>query len=186
MAEIYATADQILASWPGLPTAGRDDLVEDANAAVRDWLRRDILLADRVERYNGPGLPELFLRARPVVSIDRVSIDDWGDQASWTVDPAVGVLYLGGRRGDPRFATRWPRGVQNVEVAYSAGLAAVPPPVRRAVVLTAQRLYEAGEKTGYMTSESIGDYSYTLADGLHAVPDVAQGLLVRYQEGPLF
>lgn len=186
MAEVYATADQILASWPGLPTAGRDDLVDDANAAVRDWLRRDILIAARIERHNGKGLPELFLRVRPVRSIDRVTIEGWGDQADHTVDPEAGILYLGFRRGDPRFGARWPAGVQNVEVAYTAGFETVPFPVRRATAMTAQRIFEMGGRSGLLKSESLGDYSYTMADGQHAVPDLAQGLLARYQEGPLF
>lgn len=190
MAEAYATDADVLAAWPGLaalPAEERAALVADANAAVRDHCGRDLLLAARTERYSGRNRGRIWLAVRPIVEVSAVSIDGIGelsydDGEGWAWDPETGALYRGPARTDPRHAPWFPFGTRNVEVAYTAGYDPVPPPVRRAAVLTARRLHDQGRQSGVYKSESIGDYSYTLADGQPVVSGFAASLLRRYRE----
>lgn len=187
MPETYATLAEVLAAWPDLgkrtPEA-QQQLVDDANAAVADVLQREILLAERVEAHDGRNRSRLHLRVTPVSSVDAVEVDgrelDPDDGRAWTFNPRTGALVRGDGRGDPRFAKWWPRGTQNVRVTYTAGHDPVPRPVRRAVVLVAKALDASTTAVGPYKSESLGDWSYTLADGSPAVPDAAWDLLRDY------
>ena len=185
MPETYATAAEVLAAWPGLAAideAEQAELIAVANAAVNDALRRDVLLAERTERHSGRNRSRIWLKVRPVVAVASVAIDGIGAVDEYRLDPETGELVRGPNRGDPRFGPWFPRGVRNVEVVYTGGYDPVPPPIKRAVILTARRIHDAGGVSGVYASESIGDYSYTLGDGSSAVPDAALRLLRPYRD----
>lgn len=192
MPEVYATVEEVLASWPGLSKyaeQARQDLVDDANAAVRDHLNRELLLAERTEWLSGRNRPRLHLSVTPIVSVDALAIDgvdqDPAEGRAWTFDPRTGALYRGDGRGDPRFARPFPRGVRNVVATYTAGYDAVPGPVRRATILAARALHDLAAASGVYQFEMIGNYSYSLGKGVGAVTDAARDLLANYKASPL-
>lgn len=172
MPEVYALKDEVLAAWPGLAKlaeAEQDAIVADANARVRDLLKRDVLLGPRVDVLSGRAHGRLWLAAPAIASIESIAVngqvlDDQGG-AAWTFDPDTGALLRGDGTSDPRFAPWWPKGFRNVRVEYTAGYDPVPGMIRRATIAVARGLDAALKTLGPYKSESIGDYSYTLADG---------------------
>ncbi|MDG3003243.1 hypothetical protein [Paludisphaera mucosa] len=188
MPETYADLATVLLAWPGLAT-GRDPIeqqaiVDDANAAVRDFVDRDLLMAERTEVLSGRGTARLWLSVKPVLSVDAVSLwgspIDGGPGEGWDFDPDSGCLVRGRRLSAVRFGPKWPAGFRNVSVRYTAGYDAVPGAVRRATILAARALHAMAESAGPYKSESLGDWSYTQADSKPFLRDAA-GLLLPYR-----
>src|SRR4051794_7015573 len=126
MADLIAAAD-VTAAVPAL-AASPDlaDLIADASAAVEDYCGREFQgVAAATETYDGTGLARLFLARRPVVAVTAVAIDgtalDNTDGQAWSSDPDTGELRRGPGHSDVAFPARFPAGLRNVSVAYSAG-----------------------------------------------------------------
>lgn len=193
MPEIYVTEDEAAAAWPGLlklPESERTALIADASAAVRDHCRRDLARAVRTEILDGRNRPRVWLSVRPVAEVLAVSINgealDNADGEAWTVDAGTGELLRGPGRGDPWFAPAFPTGKGNVVVEYDGGFDPIPGPVKRATILTLRRFAEAARASGVYRSESIGDYSYTLADDARSpISDFVANMLAPYVAGGL-
>lgn len=191
--EIYVTEAEASAAWPGflkLPADERTALIEDASAAVRDFCRRDLLLAVRTEIHDGRNRPRIWLAVQPVAAVTDVRVN--GESiaspagSGWTVNALTGELVRGGGRGDSWFAPWFPAGKGNVEVEYEAGFDPIPPPVRRATILTLRRFAEAARASGVYRSEAIGDYSYALAeDARSPISDFVADMLGHYVAGGL-
>lgn len=186
--ETYVTPDQVAAAWPAfakIPTAEQTDLIAAASAAIQARVRRTLGMQTHVEVHSGRNRPRIWLRVRPVVAVSQVTVDgdplDDSQGTAWTFVAETGELVRGDGLGDSRFAPWFPAGVGNVVVTYAAGYDPIPADVRRATILTVQALHAASALSGAYKSESIGDYSYTLNDGLvDAVPPVAARLVSRY------
>lgn len=196
-AEIYVSADQVVAAWPAfaqLPAAEQADLIAAGSAAVRAYVGRDLLDATRVEFHDGRNQSRIWLAVRPVRQVAEVLVNanplDNADGLAWTFAPESGCLVRGPGLVDPRFAPWFPAGFRNVRVTYSAGYQdfELPAEVRRASILTIQALRAAAARSGAYRSESIGAYSYTVNDDElgRIVPPVARGLLSRYRTDELY
>ena len=77
----------------------------------------------------------------------------------------------------------WRVGQGNIRVAYTAGFAFVPDDVARATDQVAAWMYLSRDKVGILTSETLGDYAYTV--GLRqGAPEIgeARSILARYRE----
>lgn len=194
------TQDQIAAIgkpfgpvYSALADSERAALITDASAAVESFCRRTFGQQSYVETYDGRNLPRVWLRQLPVIAVAAVSVNGevldntYGD--AWSFDSGTGELRRGSGHDDVRFAAWFPAGRGNVQVTYTAGYLEIPPAVQRATILTVRYLYELGRKDWLAQSESIGDYSYTLAQtaltGAMLPPHVA-GLLADwvYDDGP--
>lgn len=74
-------------------------------------------------------------------------------------------------RGLDNLATEYDRGHGNIKVSYTAGYSSVPSDLELAATLIVQRLRQAGQMGQQISSESIIDYSYSLAAAGKGVPD---------------
>lgn len=110
------------------------------------------------ETYDGPGSARLFLRIRPIVSVQSLTVDGVAIPASTAVTipgfvidspgksigirsgfggpgPGGGALTVGFAylRNRQRSTWSFSEGIQNVQVTYSAGYSATPPDIEMAV-----------------------------------------------------
>ncbi len=168
---------------------------------VAKYLGRTLPSASYTHYFDGHGRRELFLNQRPVTAVSSVKIDptgygghgtdafdsdsaialgeDWIPERSDAGESNRGVLlHLGGG---------WPVGVQNIKVAYTAGYSAIPQDVINAVHVLAAEVYTQAGKGGKLQSETLGQYSYSLAignalDGSDAELATARAALAAYRE----
>lgn len=89
-----------------------DDLIAAAQAEMEvKHGRRLEYQSSIVEKYNGQGEAQLFLKCYPVVSVTQVKVDGTVlNSTNYDIDPEKGILY-----------GCWEEGFQNIEVTYSAG-----------------------------------------------------------------
>jgi hypothetical protein len=148
--------------------------------------RNGFLSETTTELYDGNNAPRVWLRRTPVTAVTAVTVNGfavdntYGD--GWTFRPDTGELRRGTGQVDQRFAWWFPKGLQNVEVTYTAGYSSVPADVVRAVLILVKHLADSSKVTGLFQSEKLGDYSYTLAD-LASVefPPLADKILQNYE-----
>lgn len=171
MADLITTAD--VAAVPELSVLiGRADLASMITL-VSDLVETEVgrplsqaTLTD--ELYDGGGLPRIWLRRTPVSSVTAVKINgtalDNTDGEAWTIQAQTGRLTLGPGSDDSTFAPRFPRGSGNVAVSYVGGPSPIPERVKRACLAMLKYAVDAVRRSGNYKSESIGDYSYTLAE----------------------
>ncbi len=124
-----------------------------------------LLVTEEVtEQLDGADSERLILSSRPVVSITGVWVSEARDftdsnklaATACVVYSRIGIL----RRVD---GDDFPEGAQNVKVTYRAGYGeTAPADLKEGIVVLAAALYGQIGKEG-VQSETIGDYSYTLA-----------------------
>jgi hypothetical protein len=164
------TVDDVLACRELAALATRADIGDLMSAVSRRIERRAgrcFGLAYRIATLDGKGLPRLYLPARPIVSINSVTIggievENTGGDA-WTFDADTGRIELGAGRSDGRFAGRFPRGSGNVVIAYTGGLDPVPADIKQAALALLKFVVTGKRHSGQFISGSLGDESYELA-----------------------
>jgi hypothetical protein len=174
----------------GFP-ASEDDLytflIASASAVIEKITKQKFEETEVTEQLDG-GFAELILRYRPVSSVE--SVKDFADpdnpitldaDTDYTLYPERGYLVKV-ERGSAvpgeftgtfglelliPIGPIWAGGVKRWEVAYTAGEAAgVPADIKQAAIqLIAFYAAMAEQSGGAFQSETIGDYSYTLASG---------------------
>ena len=179
MADLVTTAD-VLSAWSdfgNLSTTEQAALVSVASAAVEAYCDRTFTAATYTDRIDGTNQPSVWLKVTPITSVTSVTLDGAAITASdYSLDTVTGQLWRGSwGSGEPSQRACWPSGVGNLVVVYVAGYATIPDLVKRATILTVKRISEAD--SGGLTMERLGDYSYTLADGGHIIPDPAKMML---------
>jgi hypothetical protein len=187
----------VLSAWPGfanLPAYEQASLLNVASQRILDWTHRRFASTLLTELYDGHNTATLWLRTTPVITVVSVTIFfnnfdptqgyqiDNSTGEGWTLYPNTGKLVRGPALGTERFNIWWPKGTQNIQIAYWAGLAAVPDPVIRATVFMVRYLHEQIKVSGIYAGESIGDYSYSLAaaSARLGLPDHVVDLLQGY------
>lgn len=98
-------------------------LITSCSAFIQNYISRPIAPATYNETYNGSGGQEQFLRNRPIIKVNALSIAGVGILPSsppstgygWMND-ATSVYFIGGA---------FPRNIQNVVVNYDAGFQSV-------------------------------------------------------------
>lgn len=94
------------------------------------------------------------------------------DLTEFWVDRDAGIIsfketpYLSGWSPSLSGTLRMPAGFQNIAVEYNAGYATIPDDLDILCREMAQQAFQASQKDVSVTSESLGDYSYSLADQL--------------------
>jgi hypothetical protein len=198
-------------SWRGI-TGTADDTFIDlilgwVSNDIRDYCSRDgtngFESATRTEYYSGPDDAIIQLRERPVTSITSVTQTYAGgqsvvlDSSTYRVDADSGLLsridvarnrfasynatYLG-QGGDFKPSPRFEEGFNNFTVVYVAGYATIPGALQKACCLLADMLFNGRGRDMAVQSETIGQYSYTLADQKR-VDDIRISLLRGYVTG---
>ena len=201
--EQLATADEVTAIWSGfakIPAPAQQALINTSSKKIIGFVRRPgFAPVMRDELYDGTNTSTLWLKMRPIITINQITVNgeviDNSDGLAWTVNTKTGQLVRGHtlglipNQGDPRFHRWWPRGTQNIEVQYWAGFAAVPDDVKMAIAFYCQFLRAQLAAPGVFISESIGDYSYTIdrAATKFGIPISVLDLILEYvqDDGPL-
>lgn len=159
-----------LKAWiPGL-TGTSDDLalsrlISATSAQFNAYLSRSLLTASYTESYDGKDTASMILANFPITAVSSLSIDGipipaaplptpTGPQPAGYVFTAKMLSLVGG--GYPFGASyRFTRGYQNVQVAYTAGLAAVPFDIEQACIEYCAIRYSERQRIG-QKSKSLG------------------------------
>lgn len=138
--------------------------------------------------YRDDGAASVTARLRRLGGISSASTGGGlgGDYGWWPGLGAgawqtAGPLWMNGR-----VAAAWPVGHGNVKVTFTAGYSSVPADLADAVNQIAIFRYSYRKMAGPMQSESLGDYSYSLA-ALNNEPmlGTARSILAGYRELPI-
>lgn len=158
--------------------------------AVRSYLDQEINFAENsVEWHSGHGYlhDRIRLRQRPVTAVSEVRIDVVAGSTGTVLDPAnYNVRDSFVVRIDGGYFTA---GNDNIKITYDHGWvvpptsqsAAVPADIRLVALSSARRVYSAvgtNDAAGSKQSETIGDYSYTIAAGITNSASSAAELLM--------
>ena len=163
------TTSEVSAQWAGfasLDSLAQARLIEAATSAIERYCRRSFASEEVTEYISGNGTSRIWLDRRPVVEITSVTVNDVSldntANAAWVLDPLTGTLTRGTGQHDSQLAMHWPRGTRNIVVVYTGGFSPVPSDVKLAAVTLVKHLNDAATKTGILSSENIGAYSYVL------------------------
>lgn len=168
--EQLAQPADVLAAWPAfgaLPASEQASLLSTASQRILSHCRREgFAQAGVTDVLDGTGLARVWLTRKPVITISTVTINgvavDNTTGSAWSFNSRTGELRRGDGYSGINFAMRYPLGRGNVVVAYWAGYVAVPDPVVRATIWAVRWLSDQLKVSGIYSSESIGDYSYSL------------------------
>jgi hypothetical protein len=145
-----------------------------ASAFVISALNRNLLQASYTETRNGHGGDRLPLYQYPVTAVSSVTID------GVAIPPAPGPLASGYVFDEAMVYLRgycFSRGVQNVVIAYTAGLADVPFDIAQATVEIVAVKYKRRQNIEVSGKTLNGEtISFTQAD----VPASAKSVLQNY------
>lgn len=158
------------------------------------------------EAYDGNDSEFIVLNQYPVTALSAVKLkDDAGNTTTYETtdyryEAANGRLYrLGAVRGryvtdtfgatvNPEFGVYpcWPGGFQNILVTYTAGYSSMPADLQMAMYMLVDVLFSetiGGTKTldASITSETLGDYSYTRAHREMNTNVMLQGLVNQFR-----
>lgn len=162
--------------------------VDSANAFIINYLNRDIEeTAYTDEVYDGPGTPALVLRQYPLISVEEVLVNGEAETESTDVTDTEGYYIKSYDNGILYNRAFWDRGRGIIQVSYTAGYTTIPGDLKHASLAVAGYFRNMGNKTG-VRSESLGSYSYSIANELAAmgsdltIPDVVvKNILDRYR-----
>jgi hypothetical protein len=169
-----------------LPNQGNNDdvtlqsLISNASLQVLQYIERPHILSSVLgpltENYDGNDSDRLLPRNFPIISVSSVSIDGVSIQAA-TTPTTAGYLWDGRRillRG-----FRFCRGVQNVQLSYSAGYPSVPLDLKQAAIeafaLTYRQRVRIGEKSNSMSGQ------VTIAFDMSDVPPRSLAVFSQYR-----
>lgn len=188
--------------YPDSDDALVQDLIDRASAMIESYTKRKFESASYTEFLDGGGV-DLIVKERPIQSV--ASIRDFADPNNpITVDADDYTVYES--RGYIRYSTQgygngiladystrdtlpvaervWTFGAKRWEVQYTGGYTEIPLDIQQATIWLVGSLKEQIETGGTYASESLGDYSYTLADSLKTtgMPANVMQVLNNYRE----
>ena len=155
-------------------------LITNASLQVLQYIDRPHILSSVLgpltENYDGNGSDRLLPRNFPIISVSSLSIDGVAVQAA-TTPTTAGYLWDGRRillRG-----FRFCRGLQNVQLSYSAGYPSVPLDLKQAAIeafaLTYRQRVRIGEKSNSMSGQV--NVSFDMGD----VPPRSMAIFNQYR-----
>jgi len=166
----------------GSSTAERQEVIDRAELLIEN-ITKDYFYAKAFTdlTLNGNGKDKLFLGLIPdILSVSEIKLSGVVLGSTWyTFNKNSVYLDPEAVTGDelPELLLRmkharglFPKGMGNVKVTGTYGWSACPVAIKRAAILLCSyendnTLYEA-HSSGDLKSEKIGDYSYTIADGM--------------------
>lgn len=117
-------------------------LIAAASANIEQYCNRTFAQATYAETRNGNGADSIFVRQSPIVSVQSVLVNGLAVPAA--ADAQHDGFVFDGERIYIRSRSRYPspsgvvwrfeRGVQNVQLAYTAGYATIPADLNQACV----------------------------------------------------
>ena len=152
-------------------------LITAASNAVCVWTgRRAFDVESYSELYDGRSRPWITLRQWPALEVTSVFVSAHYSPLPCLLEPPVSG---GGAQKLTLADGRFPYGVSNVTVSYTAGYAATPPDVEQAVIELVGERFRARERIG-LTAKTLGGQETT---GFSAKPfnDTVAALLQPYR-----
>ncbi|HEY1525625.1 MAG TPA: hypothetical protein VGH51_05240 [Candidatus Angelobacter sp.] len=173
-----------LKAW--LPNQGNNDdvtlqsLISNASLQVLQYLDRPHLLAAVIgaltENYDGNDSNRLLPRQYPIMAVSSVSIDNLPVPQATT---SVAAGFLWDTRRILLRGFRFCRGLQNVQVTYTAGFSAVPLDLKQAAIeafaLAYRQRVRIGEKSNSMSGQV--NVSFDMGD----VPPRSMAIFSQYR-----
>ena len=196
-------------TWLGITSSTYDTalqlVLDSASAEIRRWCGRDettgFSSATRTEYYDGNDEITIQLREFPITSITSVTIryadgtTEALDSTTYRANTITGLLArIDASRG--RFVSmrsdlqvsmgtflpepRFPQGFANITVVYVGGYSTIPSDLQMACMRMSDIMWSARGRDPTLTSEKIGDYSYT-RDAADAVAAIKTNLMQAYR-----
>jgi hypothetical protein len=209
MATLVTTSDY--KAWRGITGSTFDTFIAQILGWVSSDIRAYCGRADsngfetatRTEYHGGTDDGTIQLTEWPITSITSITQTYAGgstqvlDSGTYRVDAASGLVsridvvrgrfasynstYLG-QGGDFQPSPRFEEGFNNYTVVYVGGYATIPGALQKATCLLADILFNGRGRDSSIQSETIGQYSYTLADATR-VDQIRMNLLRGYVTG---
>lgn len=163
-------------------------LLSATEQSIEKWLGRKMLSTARTEYFSGSGRSLLILGQRPVTAVSTVRVDQNGygghgsDAFAADTEWELGVDFfprsLAADESNPGMLEAiggvWPEGQQNIKVTYTAGYSTIPDDFQNALHVICGEAYAMIAKGGKVTSETLGQYSYSLLVGSALAGDDSQ------------
>jgi hypothetical protein len=174
----YATPQDVK-EWLGI-TVDTDDVLLDrlittASALMNTILRPNLLTASHTELRDGPGGNAISVKNCPMTAVAGVSID------GVTIPVSSSPLTAGYVFSDNQIKLRgykFTRGVQNVVIQYTGGLAAVPADLVQACIELVAFKYRGRNWIGQNSKILQGE---TVSFRVEEVPKEVMAVLKQYQ-----
>lgn len=164
-----------LKAWLGITEADDDNLllaaIMAASGSIEDFCQRDFISAARTEIVYGNGSAYLYPRNTPIASVASVTMEDGT------------ALAFQAEQSRIRLTARQSPDQAPITVVYTAGYAqaALPEPVKLAVKMTAQAIYDSPAHDQNVMAENLGGFAATFQPGgAGFIPTAAQNLLRPY------
>ena len=177
------------AALAGAENTHLTNLLTSASNMVEAYCHRVFTSTAYAPEYqDGLGGDWLFVKNPPITAFTSIAVEDaYGDTetilaAEFVRDNDTGRIQFK-VDADSDFAY-FPVGIQNIDITYTGGYAAIPDEVQDAVILIAMNLYSLGSKANPgLKSERLGEYSYTRMDATAMDPmtPAVKGLLGEYR-----
>jgi len=167
-------------TYLGISDSSRDTLLESlinsASALVEKYTGRYFVVRAAIaELHDGEaGCENIKLKYYPVTAVASVKVDGvTADASLYSVDKEAGLVRMSGG---------WSRGEQNVEVVYSAGMAAATADVPGDLQLACQMLVSLffNRRDASVERQTLGDYSISYAANERGLPLTVAAMLERY------
>ena len=161
---------ELIESTLGVSELTAESLADAATALIERYCDRVFAEQGYEERLPGNGTAVLRLSAFPVISVASVKVNG-EDEEEYTLDAVRGWLYT--KEGVWRDSFTMARIIEltpvfranptpNIVVEYRAGYAEIPVDLQRAALMLAQTIHKQQHVNGALSSESIGDWSYSV------------------------
>ena len=161
-------------------------LITAASKALQTLYKRTWKSTQFTELRDGDGTQIMVLNEFPIISLDTVTITDSDGTeydiatTNFRINAPAGIIKF--KPGASDDFIYFPNSFQNVEIVYTAGYATVPEHVQAACAETVAAMYSSGKTDASLTSERLGDYSYTREAAQGIVPAAAKQLLAAERD----
>lgn len=180
MADLTTLAN--VKAWMGLPADNTDDdvllnrLISSASAFIQTWLNRSFASQAYNEARDGTGGARMMFADYPVTAVSSVVVDGLSIPAS------PDVMSPGYRFDDKTIMLNgfiFGRGMNNVQLSYTAGYAATPLEIEQACIEMISLRYKERDRIGHQSKSLAGE---TVTFFIKDMPDSVRTILNNYRK----
>ena len=161
---------QVIKDWLGITTSDYDTPLTELRDRLTERIQRRLDWyfgppRPVVEYLNGQGRPTVFLRQPPVGGV--VAMAYRSSPTEWLAYP-TDEFFVDNRKVINTAVGFWPYGTRNLRATYEEGFETPPGDIAQLLLdlMQANVTTTSGAAGGNVTSEKLGDYSYTIGSGV--------------------